>query len=136
MSLDSDSRFTIDLTVLSKQQKIAAGAMVAVVAGAFLPWVSIFGISVIGVRGDGLITLIAAIAGLAAVLFGTDIIGRRRLPANLARIVSGIAAGITVLIAFTDMNSFAASGLYVTLFASLAWAGAIGWEIADERKAA
>lgn len=123
----------LDLNSLSRAQKVSGGAMAAVVAGAFLPWVSFLGFSVIGVRGDGLITLIAAVVGLAALAFGTDVLGRRRIADTTRTSVSAVAAGISVLVAFTDMNNFAAAGLYVTLMAGIAWVVGLVWE-ANEAK--
>ena len=135
MTINSSSSTAVNLKVLTKQQKIAAGSMVSVAVAAFLPWVSVLGFSVIGFRGDGKLTLLAALAGLAAFAFGTDVIGRRRL-SEMARIsIAGSAAGITVLTAFSAMNDFAAIGLYITLIAGIAWVAALVWEYSEQKKA-
>jgi hypothetical protein len=121
----------LDLKALNRPQKLAAGSMAVVAAAAFLPWVSIFGIGVIGIRGDGLITLLAAVAGLAAIAYGTPVLGRLRLSRVTYYAVSGIAAAITVLVGLSDMNSFAAAGLYLTLLGGIGWAAALVWERND-----
>jgi hypothetical protein len=135
VKLDSTKNSDLDLKALTRPQLLAGGAMVVTAAAAFLPWVSVFGISVIGVRGDGLITLIAALAGLASLAFGTAVIGRERLSRVARQSISGVAAGITVLTGFSDMNNFAAMGLYLTLLAGIAWVVALVWEANEHKKA-
>ncbi|WP_019877374.1 hypothetical protein [Sporichthya polymorpha] len=131
-----NSSGAIQLSVLNRQQQIAAGSMVVVAIAAFLPWVSVFGLSVAGIEGDGKLTLLAALAGLAALAFGTDVIGRRKLPQPAYVAVSGIAGAIVAIVAIADLNEFAAFGLYLTLFGGVAWAAALGWEFLAGRKAA
>jgi hypothetical protein len=96
--------------------------MVVVAIAAFLPWVSIFGISVTGIEGDGQITFVCAVAGLAAYLFlaRNQTIPRRR--ALLA--IWAIGSGLTVLVGFYDMNGAAAIGLYLTAAGGVGWAAA------------
>jgi hypothetical protein len=45
-----------DRTVLASRLTIIGGA-IGTIVGAFLPWVSVLGISVSGINGDGAITL-------------------------------------------------------------------------------
>lgn len=123
------------LSVLNRQQKVAAGSMAVVAIAAFLPWVSVFGLSVSGIEGDGQITLAAALAGLAALAFGTDVIGRRKLPRRAYLAITGVGAALTAVIGIYDMNGFAAIGLYATMFAGIAWTAAVVWEIVDGRRA-
>ena len=40
-----------------------------------------------------------------------------------------VEAGVTLLIALADMNGAAAIGLYLTLFAGLAWVAAVIWDV-------
>jgi hypothetical protein len=49
-------------------------------------------------------------------------------------VISWVAAAFTLLIAITDMNDFAAIGLYLTLFGGVAWVGALVWERRDRKK--
>ncbi len=128
MTTDSTSSTALDLKVLTRPQLLAGGSMVAVAVAAFLPWMSLFGISVIGFRGDGKITLIAALAGLASLAFGSDVVGRKRMSENASFAVSGIAAALVVMIGLSDMNAFAAFGLYLTLLAGITWVVALAWE--------
>ena len=101
--------------------------MIVVAISAFLPWVSIFGIGVSGIKGDGAITLVCALVGLAALAMGTEAFGpgRRR---RLMLIISGIGAGITALVGLADMNGAAAIGLYLTMLAGIAWLIAVVWD--------
>ena len=107
---------------------------VAVVAlGAFLPWVSIFGISKTGVRGDGAITLILAIVGGVVLLATTGVVREDRTPGKASRIVLLVLAGLVALIALVDMNGAAAIGLYLTLFGGIAWVVGAAGELSTSR---
>lgn len=99
-------------------EKAVPIAAIGVVLGAFLPWVSIFGISVAGVKKDGAITLGIAVIGL--LVFAMHRLARR--PARGTMLAIEIAAGALVtLIALIDMNGLAAGGLYLTLLSGIAW---------------
>jgi hypothetical protein len=100
---------------------------VAIVGGAFLPWVSVLGFSVDGTRGDGRITMgTGLLLGLAGVLIGLHR-GRLWVPSL------GFALGLLVTItAVVDMGQGASlagvpgaaasigPGLYLTLGAGVA----------------
>ncbi len=113
---------------LSPPQKLAGGSMIVVAISAFLPWVSIFGISARGIEGDGAITLVCALVGLAVLALNAGAAGGR-LGRKPMLIVSGIAAVITALIGLADMNGAAAIGLYLTMFAGIAWVIAVIWDV-------
>ncbi|MBK5306901.1 MAG: hypothetical protein JJD92_09465 [Frankiaceae bacterium] len=126
----------MNLDRLSKPQRLAAGCMLVVAIGAFLPWVSIFGIGVAGIEGDGQLTLLLALVGLVVLAMSTEVFGTPKLGQKPARIVLGIAAILTALIGLGDMNGAAAIGLYLTLFGGLGWIAALVWEYTLRMKAA
>jgi hypothetical protein len=117
------------LNKLSLQQKIQASAAAVIALAAFLPWASIFGISVNGINGDGKITLILALAALVGLATQTGLTGDFTLAPKLVLGISILCAAIALLVAIVDMNEFAAIGLYLTLIASVVMAAAIIWEI-------
>lgn len=96
---------------------LAACAVVAV--GALLPWASFLGASVYGIEGDGVITLIAAAAATALVLW-------RRHPALAA--VLGV---VVLVVGFVDWTRLAAVGLYLTVIggAGIVAAAAMGLRV-------
>lgn len=108
------------LTTLERTIGIAAAV---VLVSAFLPWVSIFGLSVSGINGDGGITLILALIGLAALAASRGIgpvsIGRRA-----TQVIQLLAGLLVVLVGLADLHGVSAIGLYLTLLAGLVWAGA------------
>ncbi len=111
----------MDLTRFSTPQRISGIAIVVVALAAFLPWVSIFGISVSGIRGDGIITLVLALVGGAALAVRVGLLDQVKIPAKVGLIVSLVCAALVALIGFADMNGAAAIGLYLTLFGGIAW---------------
>lgn len=116
------------MSALSQPQKLAGVSMIVVAVSAFLPWVAIFGISVTGIEGDGAITLVCALVGLAALALHSWNRGVR-VGRTAMLIVSGIAGGITALVGLIDMNGAAAIGLYLTLLAGIAWVVAVIWDV-------
>lgn len=124
----------MELDRLTKPQRVAAACMVVVAVAAFLPWVSIFGIGVLGIEGDGQVTLVCAIIGLIVLALRT----RRsdgEQPVAL-RVVAYVAAVIAVFIGLADMNGAAAIGLYLTLFGALGWLASLVWDGVERRRAA
>ena len=95
--------------------------MAVVAVAAFLPWVSVLGLSVSGINGDGQITLVCALAGLLAYVLAR---GRRRLLLT----IWSIGAALSVLVGVYDMSSVSAIGLYLTLLGGIGWAIATVWE--------
>jgi|GEM_PF-2486716 len=124
------------INALTLQQKIAAGAMAVVFIAAFLPWVSVYGMSVIGVEGDGVITLILALLGLAALVLGTEVFMAPKIPAKVTSIILIVLGALVSLTGIVDMNRYAAIGLYLTLLGGLAWLGVAIWQMTVEVKAA
>jgi hypothetical protein len=107
---------------------MAGIAIVIVALSAFLPWVSILGISVVGIQGDGVITLGCAVVGAVMLALGTNLFGSARIPTIAKNIVSILGASVTTLVGLGDMNGFAAIGLYLTLLAGVAWLVAAIWD--------
>lgn len=124
----------MDLNRLSAPQKLSLGAIVVVVLGAFLPWVSIFGSSVLGIEGDGVITLVLAIGGAIVLALG-GLIGKARFTGRKADITALVLAVVTALIGLMDMNGFAAIGLYLTLLGGLAWTAGAIWQLVAAKSA-
>jgi hypothetical protein len=125
----------MDLTRLTVPQRLSIGSIFVTVIAAFLPWVSIFGITAMGIEGDGVITLILGLAGATILLLTAGVFGAEaKTPAKPINITLIVLAALVTLIALIDMNGAAAVGLYLTLFAGMAWlAGAI-WHMAVATK--
>src|SRR5690625_447174 len=124
------------INALALQQKIAAGAMAVVFIAAFLPWVSVYGMNVLGVEGDGVITLILALLGLAALVLGTEVFMAPKIPTKVTSIILIVLGALVSLTGIVDMNRYAAIGLYFTLLGGLAWLGVAIWQMTVEVKAA
>jgi len=105
-------------------EKVLLAAIALCGVAAFLPWVSLFGVSVYGVEGDGQITAGAAAVGLVVLLV-------RRAQAGLwffivQALLGAIVGAIGLYHAAT--TDFAAIGVYLTLLAGIVWfaAAAVG----------
>jgi hypothetical protein len=104
------------------------GAMAVMAVAAFLPWASALGISISGIRGDGVITLLLAVAGAAIIL-------ANRTSPRTSVILEALLAAVALVVAFYHVNDpFAAIGIYLTLIAALVWAGSLAWWWADARR--
>ena len=114
---------------LTVPQRISLVAVLVTAVAAFLPWVSLFGLSKLGVEGDGVFTLLFAIGGAAVLLLTTGAVGKPRTPGKASQIVVLVLAILTALIALLDMNGVAAIGLYLTLFAGIAWVVGAIWQL-------
>src|SRR6478609_9821315 len=75
------------LTRLTTPQRVSAVAILVVAVAAFLPWVSLFGISKLGIEGDGVITLILAILGAVLLAVSTGLVGRPKSPGRVSQII-------------------------------------------------
>lgn len=115
---------------LTMPQRVSAVSILVVALGAFLPWVSIFGISMIGIEGDGVITLVLAVAGAIILAATTGLIGSERTPGRKSSIPLLVLAILVALIGVADMNGAAAIGLYLTLFGGIAWVVGAVWQLA------
>ncbi|GAA5113259.1 hypothetical protein GCM10023339_17330 [Alloalcanivorax gelatiniphagus] len=125
----------MDLHRLTTPQRVSGIAIVVVALAAFLPWVSIFGISVSGIRGDGIITLVLALVGGAALAVRVGLLARVKVPSKVGVVVSLVCAALVALIGLLDMNGAAAIGLYLTLFGGIAWVVGAAWELKDAKAA-
>ena len=68
-----------------------------------------------------MLTLILALLGAAALAARTGLLGSVKIPETAGLIASLVFAALVALIGFLDMNGAAAIGLYLTLFAGVAW---------------
>jgi hypothetical protein len=96
---------------------------------AFLPWVSIFGINVSGIEGDGRLTLALAATGGVVFALTTGLIGERGAPGKKSQVSLLVLASLVALIGILDMNSFAAIGLYLTMLGGIAWVVGAAWQL-------
>lgn len=119
----------MNLDRLTVPQRVSAIAILVVILAAFLPWVSLFGITAYGIEGDGVITLIAALIGLIVLALTTGVVGAPKTPGKGSQITLVVLAAIVALIGLVDMNGAAAMGLYLTLFAGIAWAVGAVWQL-------
>lgn len=119
---------------LTAPQRVSAVAILVVLA-AFLPWVSIFGIGAIGIEGDGVITLVLALAGAVILAMTTGLVGSRRTPGRVSQIALLALAVLAALIALLDMNGAAAIGLYLTLLGGIVWVVGAAWQLSLTKQA-
>lgn len=120
---------------LTAPQRVSGVAMLVVVLAAFLPWVSIFGISAIGIEGDGVLTLVLALAGAVILAMTTGLVGSPRTPGRASQIALLVLAVLAALIALLDMNGAAAIGLYLTLLGGIAWVVGAAWQLSLTKQA-
>lgn len=111
----------MDLSRFSTPQRVSGIAIVVIALAAFLPWVSVFGFSVSGIRGDGVITLILALLGAASLATRTGLLDQVKVSDKVGMVTSLVLAALVTLIGLLDMNGAAAIGLYLTLFGGIAW---------------
>jgi len=114
---------------LTTPQRLSGIAILVVALAAFLPWVSIFGISAIGLEGDGTITLVLAVAGGTILAITSGLFGSQRTPGRVSQIALLVLAILAALVGLLDMNGAAAIGLYLTLFAGIAWVVGAAWQL-------
>lgn len=126
----------MNLARLTTPQRISAIAILVVALAAFLPWVSLFGISVLGIEGDGVITLVLAVAGGVLLALGSGLVGEPRMSGRRTQIALLVLAVLVALIGLFDMNGAAAIGLYLTLFGGIAWVVGAAWQLALSKQAA
>ena len=112
----------MNFQTMSKQRKFILIAALAGVIGTFLPWVSLFGFSVNGLHGEGVIVFLCFIVCGIIALMGDQ---TQTLDQGLWVTCFIIAAigGLLMLINFLralDYMSAFSIGFYLTLLASLA----------------
>lgn len=121
---------------LTTPQRISAVSILVVALAAFLPWASVFGISVRGIEGDGVITLVLAIAGGIVFALTTPIFDAAKTAGKRSQISLLVLAVLVALIGLFDMNGAAAMGLYLTLFGGIAWVVGAAWQLSLSKQAA
>jgi hypothetical protein len=126
----------MNLDRLTTPQRISGASMLVVALAAFLPWVSIFGVGASGIQGDGVMTLGFAVAGLVVLAITTGLFAAARTPGRASQISLLGLAILTALIGLFDMNGAAAIGLYLTLFAGIAWVVGAAWQLNLSKQAA
>ncbi len=124
----------MNMSRLTTPQRISAISILVVALAAFLPWVSIFGISAIGVEGDGVITLALAAAGGIVLALTTGLFGKQKVPGKKSQISLLVLATLVALIGLLDMNGAAAIGLYLTLFGGVAWVVGAAWQFSISKQ--
>jgi heme/copper-type cytochrome/quinol oxidase subunit 1 len=124
----------MDISRLTRPQRLAAVAVVVIAISAFLPWASVFGISVTGIHGDGQITLICALVGGVLLALRAHVVGRMAVKQPWYFYPSLVLAAIVALVGLFDLNNVAALGLYLTFFGGIAWLVALIWERSAQKK--
>ena len=124
----------MNLSRLTTPQRISAVSILVVAIAAFLPWVSIFGISAIGVEGDGLITLATSAAGGIVLALTTGLFGKEKVPGKKSQLSLVVLAIGVALVGLMDMNGAAAIGLYLTLFGGIAWVVGAAWQLSVSKQ--
>jgi len=124
----------MNVSRLTTPQRISAVSILVVAMAAFLPWVSIFGISAIGVEGDGLMTLAMSAAGGIVLALTTGLFGKEKVPGKKSQISLVVLAIGVALIGLMDMNGAAAIGLYLTLFGGVAWVVGAAWQFSVSKQ--
>ena len=124
----------MNVSRLTVPQRISAISILVVVLAAFLPWVSLLGVSAIGVEGDGVITLVLAVGGGIVLSLTTGLIGKPKTPGKWSQISLLVLAALVALVGLIDMNGAAAIGLYLTLFGGVAWVVGAAWQLSISKQ--
>jgi len=119
---------------------LVAGAALLGIISAFLPWASVLFFSVSGMQGDGRFVLVFGLAGLA----GLALVGRPKAFC-IVETVLGLAVAVVGIVDLTRLEQIihggssdgfdlsgvasAGGGLYLAIFAGVAWAvaAALSW---------
>lgn len=111
----------VNFSAIPVQLRVILGAAALTAVAAFLPWASAFGISVSGIRGDGVITLLLAVGGGGLIL-------ANRTGRVTSAVLEGLLGAVVLVVALYHVNDpFAAIGIYLTLLGGLVWVGALAW---------
>lgn len=125
----------MNLGRLNLPQRISGVAMLVVILAGFLPWVSFLGVTLIGIRGDGVLTTGFAAAGIVILVWTTGLVGAPRTPGRVSQVALLVLASLVALVGLLDMNGAAAIGLYLTMFAGIAWVIGAVWQLTLSRQA-
>ena len=66
----------------------------------------------------------------------TGLFGKPRDPGKASQITLLVLAVLTALIGLLDLNGLAAIGLYLTLFAGVAWVVGAAWQLGVSKQSA
>jgi hypothetical protein len=124
----------MNISRLSTPQRISAVSILVVALAAFLPWVSLFGMGISGIEGDGVITLALAVAGGIVLAVTTGLFGQPKAAGKKSQIALLVLAVLVALIGLMDMNGAAAIGLYLTLFGGVAWVVGAAWQLTASKQ--
>lgn len=109
----------MDISKMSNADKLIAVGAIAAIVGCFLPWHSLYFISVSGLHGFGIIVFIAAIASLLVVglpLFGQTLPTLPVKESVLQMILGTVVTGGTLI----QLLSFGTTGVSFGIFVTLA----------------
>lgn len=96
-------------------RQLALASAVVAVAAAFMPWLSVYVISVTGFDGgDGKITALCGLIGA-----GLAVAWWTRPKAHA--VVQLVLGAVVALIGLNDLTNYAAIGLYLTLASGMVW---------------
>ena len=126
----------MNISRLTVPERLSLGAMAVVVIAAFLPWASVLGISARGTDGDGVITLIVALVGIVVLAATSGLFRPEKTSGKVSQIALIVLGAIVALIGIADMNGVSAIGLYLTLFAGIAWVIGSVWTMTSGKPAA
>jgi len=124
----------MNISRLSTPQRVSAISILVVALAAFLPWVSIFGMGVSGIEGDGVITLAVAVAGGVVLVLTAGLFGEEKVAGKKSQISLLVMSVLVALIGLVDMNGAAAIGLYLTLFGGVAWVVGAAWQLSVSKR--
>ena len=89
-----------------------------------------------GIEGDGVITLVLAVAGGVVLAVTAGLFGEPKTAGKKSQIALLVMSVLVALIGLMDMNGAAAIGLYLTLFGGVAWVVGAAWQLSVSKKAA
>ncbi|MFW7414123.1 hypothetical protein [Demequina sp. SO4-18] len=113
---------------LTTPQRISGVAILVLIVAAFLPWVSIPGVSRIGIETGGITTLALALAGAVILTVTSGVVGRARAPGSASQKTLLVLAMLVALVGLLNMAGTPAVGVYVTLFGGIAWVVGAVWQ--------
>lgn len=87
-----------------------------------------------GIEGDGVITLVLAIAGGVVLALTSGLFGEPKAAGTKSQIALLVLSVLVALIGLMDMNGAAAIGLYLTLFGGIAWVVGAAWQLSVSKK--
>ena len=101
------SEYVDDEDLLDLEIKAMYGGAGVTIVAAFLPWYSILGSSVLGIEGDGIITLILSFLAIGLIWYFDNL--NRQVYAGI-----GLGALIT-FIGLYHLTNFSGAGVYLTI---------------------